>query len=71
LLLKSLFTIPRASEIKVGAKSSLLLHPLYPGRYIDTNDRDSICYDLITQVATLGLRLEDELGVRGRECTID
>ena len=29
------------------------------------------CYDLITQVATLGLRLEDELGVRGRECTID
>jgi len=30
-----------------------------------------LCYDLITQVATLGLRLEDELGVRGRECTID
>jgi len=29
------------------------------------------CYDLITQVATLGLRLEDELGVRRRECTID
>ena len=29
------------------------------------------CYDLITQVATLGLRLEDELGVRGREYTID
>jgi len=29
------------------------------------------CYDLITQVATLDLRLEDELGVRGRECTID
>ena len=29
------------------------------------------CYDLITQVTTLGLRLEDELGVRGRECTID
>ena len=29
------------------------------------------CYDLITQVATLDLRLEDKLGVRGRECTID
>jgi len=29
------------------------------------------CYDLITQVITLGLRLEDELGVRGKECTID
>jgi len=32
---------------------------------------NEMCYDLITQVATLGLRLEDELGVRGRECTID
>jgi len=42
LLLKLLFTIPRASEMKAGAKSSLLLHPLYPGRYISTNDRDSI-----------------------------
>jgi len=30
----------------------------------------SRCYDLITQVTTLGLRLEDGLGVRGRECTI-
>jgi len=29
------------------------------------------CYDLITQIATLGLRLENELGVRGRKCTID
>ena len=29
------------------------------------------CYNLITQVATLGLRLKDELGVRGREYTID
>ena len=32
---------------------------------------DRTCYDLITQVATLDLRLEDELGVKGRECTID
>jgi len=29
------------------------------------------CYNLITQVATLVLRLEDKLGVRGREYTID
>ena len=36
------------------------------------NTKDAVgCYDLITQVATLDLRLEDELGVRGRECTID
>jgi len=42
LLLESHFTIPRASEMKAGAKSSLFLHPLHPGRYIDTNDRDSI-----------------------------
>jgi len=41
-LLESLFTIPRASEIKASAKSSLLLHLLHPRRYIDTNDRDSI-----------------------------
>jgi len=30
----------------------------------------SSCYDLITQVATLGLRLEDELGIREREYII-
>ena len=42
LLLELLFTIPRASEMKAGAKSSLLLHPLHPGRYIGTNDQDSI-----------------------------
>jgi len=42
LLLESLFTIPRALEMKAGAKSSLLFYPLYPGRYIGTNDRDSI-----------------------------
>ena len=29
------------------------------------------CYNLITQVAILGLRLKDELEVKGRECTID
>ena len=34
-------------------------------------DEEASCYNLITQVATLGLRLENELGVRGRECTID
>ena len=28
--------------MKTGTKSSLLLHPFHPGRYIDTNDRDSI-----------------------------
>ena len=28
--------------MKAGAKSSLFLHPLYLGRYIDTNDWDSI-----------------------------
>jgi len=32
---------------------------------------ESLCYDLITQVTTLGLRLEDELRVREREYTID
>ena len=42
LLLESHFTILRASEMKAGAKNSLLLHPLHPGRYIDTNDQDSI-----------------------------
>jgi len=36
-----------------------------------TPEPEEECYDLITQVATLGLRLEDELGVRGRKCTID
>ena len=30
-----------------------------------------LCYDLITHVATLGLRLEDELRAREREGTID
>ena len=42
--------------------------------YTEANDGQLVtvsCYDLITQVATLDLRLEDELGVRGRECTID
>ena len=28
--------------MKAGAKCSLPFHPLYPGRYIDTNDWDSI-----------------------------
>ena len=42
LLLESLFTIPRASEMKASAKSSLLLHPFHSGRYIGTNDGDSI-----------------------------
>jgi len=42
LLLESLFTIPKALEMKAGAKSSLLLHPFHPGRYIGTNDQDSI-----------------------------
>ena len=44
-----------------------LLAMLFPCR----GAPQSLCYDLITQVATLDLRLEDELGVRGRECTID
>ena len=42
MLLESHFTIPRALEMKAGAKCSLLLPPFHPGRYIDTNDRDSI-----------------------------
>jgi len=42
LLLELLFIIPRASGIKAGAKSSLLLYLLHPGRYISTNDQDSI-----------------------------
>ena len=37
----------------------------------ENTEQEEDCYNLITQVATLGLRLEDELGVRERECTID
>jgi len=40
-------------------------------RRLSTSIIGLLCYDLITHVATLGLRLEDELGVRGRECIID
>jgi len=53
--------------------SCLLSHPLatVPGNKTSSHYTPYGYYDLITQVATLGLRLEDELRVGGRECTID
>jgi len=40
--------------MKADAKSSLLLHLLHPGRYIDTNDQDSIKNIKIEILPSLG-----------------